>query len=129
MQEKGINYWEMYAPVVQWMSVRIMLTLAAIKNLHTISIYFVLAYPQADLDVDIYMELLIGFKVVPESGRFVLKLQKNLYGLNQVGHNSFRKLSSALGNLSINPRKVDPCVFIRDDIIVLVYFDDCLVFL
>ena len=30
MQEKGINYWEMYAPVVQWMSVRIMLILSAI---------------------------------------------------------------------------------------------------
>ena len=55
MQERGINYWETYAPVVQWMSVRIMLTLAAIKNLHTKSIGFVLAYPQADLDVDIYM--------------------------------------------------------------------------
>ena len=45
MQEKGINYWEMYAPVVQWMSVRIMLTLAEIENLHTKSIDFVLAYP------------------------------------------------------------------------------------
>ena len=32
MQEKGINYWEMYAPVVQWMRVRIMLTLAEIVS-------------------------------------------------------------------------------------------------
>ena len=77
MQEKGINYWETYAPVVQWMSVRIMLTLAAIKNLHTKSIDFVLAYPQADLDVEIYMELPQGFNVGTESGRYVLKLQKN----------------------------------------------------
>ena len=45
MQEKGVNYWETYAPVVQWTSVRIMLTLVAIKNLHTNSIDFVLAYP------------------------------------------------------------------------------------
>ena len=65
MQEKGINYWETYAPVVQWMSVRIMLTLAAIENLHTKSIEFVLAYPQADLDVDIYMKLPQGFNVRP----------------------------------------------------------------
>ena len=55
MQEKGINYWETYASVVQCMSIIIMLTLAAIENLHTKSIDFVLAYPQADLDVDIYM--------------------------------------------------------------------------
>ena len=78
------------------MCVRIMLTLSAIKNLHTKSIGFVLAYPQADRDVNIYMELPQGFTVGPESGRYVLKLQKNLYGLKQAGHNWFEKLSSAL---------------------------------
>ena len=112
MQDKCINYWETYAPVVQWMSVRIMLTLAGIENLHKKSIDFVLAYPQADLDVDVYMELPQGFNLGHESGRYVLKLQKNLYGLKQAGYNWFENLSSALGNLSINPRKVDPCVFI-----------------
>ena len=55
MQEKGINYWEMYAPVVQWMRVRIMLIIAAKDNLHTKSIDFVLSYPQSNLDVDIYI--------------------------------------------------------------------------
>ena len=72
IHEKGINYWETYALVVQWMSVRIMLTLAAIENLNTKSIDFVLAYPQAKLDVDIYMELPQRFNVGPESGRYVL---------------------------------------------------------
>ena len=63
----------------------------------------------------------------PESGRYVLKFQKNLYFLKQSGHNWFENLSSALGNLSINPSKVDPCVFIRKDIIVLVYVDNFLI--
>ena len=128
MQYKGINYWETYAPVVQWMSVRIMLTQVAIEHLNTKSIDFVLAYPQANLDMDIYMKLLQGFNVGPESGRYVLKLQKNLYGLKQAGHNWFKKISGALGTLSINPRKVDPCVFIGEDVIVLVYVDNCLIF-
>ena len=74
------------------------------------------------------MELLQGFNVGPESGRYVLKLQKNLYGLKQAGHNWFEKLSRTLGKLSINPRKVDPCVFIGEDVIVLVYVADCLIF-
>ena len=87
--KKRCNYWETYAPVVQWISVRIMLTLAAIENLHIKSIDFVLAYPEANLDVDIYMELPQGFNVGPESGGYVLKLQKNLYGLKQAGHNWF----------------------------------------
>ena len=110
------------------MSVRIILTLAVIENLHTKSIDFELAYPQADLDMDIYMELPQGFNVGPESGRYVLKLQNNPYDLKQAGHNWFEKLSRALGNLSINPSKVDPCVSIVDDIIVLVYVDDCFIF-
>ena len=122
MQEKSINYWETYDPVVQCMRVRIMLTLEAIENLHTKSIDFVLAYPQANLDVDIYMKLPQGFNVR------VLKLQKNLYGLKQEGHKSLEKLSTALANLSINPSKVDPCVSIRYDIVVLVYVDDCSIF-
>ena len=128
MQEKGINYWETYAPVVQWMSVRIMLKLAAIENLHTKSIEFVLAYPQANIDVDIYMELPKGFNMGPKSRRYVLELQKNLYGMKQAGHNWNENISGALSNLSITPRKVDSCVSIGEDIIVLVYVDDCLIF-
>ena len=104
--------------------VRNMLTLASIENLHTKSIDFVLAYPQANIDVNIYMELPQGFNVGPESGRYVHKLQKNLYGLKQAGHNWFKNLSGAVGNLSINPRKVDPCVFIGEEVIVLVYVDN-----
>ena len=38
----GINYWEAYSPVVQWMNVRIMLKQAAIEKFHTKSIGFVL---------------------------------------------------------------------------------------
>ena len=64
----------------------------------------------------------------PESGRSVLKLQKNLCVLKQAGHNWFEKLSSALGNLSINRSKMDPCVFIGDEIIVIIYVEDCLIF-
>ena len=63
---------------------------------------------QADLDVDIYMELPQGFNVGPESGIHFLNIQKNLYGLKQAGHNWFENLSRALGNLAINPSKVDP---------------------
>ena len=111
------------------MSVRIMLTLAAIENLHTNSSDFVLAYPQADLDVDIYMYFQQGLNVGPESGIYVLKLQKKLYGPKQAGHNWFEKLYSAHGNLSINLSKVDPCLFIGDNIIVLIYVDNCLIFL
>ena len=34
-QHEGVNYWDTYAPVVKWLSVRIMLTLTIIEQLHS----------------------------------------------------------------------------------------------
>ena len=57
MQRWGIDYWETYAPVVNWISVRLILELSIIHGLETKAIDFVLAFPQAD----IFMELPYGF--------------------------------------------------------------------
>ena len=63
MQEWGENYWETYSPVVNMLTVRLLLDLCNIHKLESKSIDFVLAFPQADLDVDIWMELPIGFVI------------------------------------------------------------------
>ena len=129
-QVYGVNYWETYAPVVQWMSVRVMLCLSVVESLHSRSIDFVLAYPQADLDIDMFMELPLGADVPPgfDRRKYVLKLHKNLYGLKQAGHNWHVKLKTGLLDLGFKPCMTDPCVFTKDDLIVLVFVDDCLVF-
>jgi len=53
MQQWDDNYWETYSPVVSMLSVRILLSIAKIYKLDSKAIYFVLAFPQADLDVGI----------------------------------------------------------------------------
>ena len=57
MQQWGINYWETYAPLVNWISIRFLLVLSEIVGLESKSIDFVLAFPQVDLDMPVYMEL------------------------------------------------------------------------
>jgi hypothetical protein len=47
MQTRGTNYWETYAPVVNWASVCLLLAVAKIHGLPSKSIDFVLAFPQA----------------------------------------------------------------------------------
>eukprot|EP00956_Cyclotella_meneghiniana_P002313 scaffold2611_cov43-Cyclotella_meneghiniana.AAC.6 len=47
MQEWGENYWETYSPVVNMLSVRLILAIAHIHKLDSKSIDFVLAFPQA----------------------------------------------------------------------------------
>ena len=80
MQTYGENYWDTYAPVVNWISNRMLMTSSILFNLHTRSIDFTLAFPQADPDVTIYMELPFGFQG-PSDGDYVLLLIKNIYGL------------------------------------------------
>ena len=45
------------------MSVRAMITLTIIRDIHTKSVDFVLAYTKADVKTEIFMELPIGFGV------------------------------------------------------------------
>ena len=62
MQRWGQNYWETYSPVVNALTVKILLVIAKLHNLESKSIDFVLAFPQADLDTDIWMEIPPGFE-------------------------------------------------------------------
>jgi hypothetical protein len=90
MQRWGEKYWETYSPVVNMISVKLRLRIAKIHGLESKSIHFVLAFPQADLDEDIWMDLLIGFEPIDDPSKapkFVLKLRKNLYGLKQASFN------------------------------------------
>ncbi len=62
MQKWGQNYWETYAPVVNWASVCLILAIAKIHGSSSKIINFVLAFPRADLEIPVYMELPIGFE-------------------------------------------------------------------
>ncbi|KAL7466170.1 hypothetical protein ACHAXS_006459 [Conticribra weissflogii] len=63
MQQWGVNYWETYAPVVNWISMRFLLVLSEMLQLDTRAIDFVLAFPQADLDTPVYMCLPTGMVI------------------------------------------------------------------
>ena len=95
-QTWGQDYWDTYAPVVLWASVCLLLIVAKIHGLQSKSNNFVLAFPQADLDVPEFMELPAGINPIIVSDenwhRYVLKLNKSLYGPKQTGYNWFEKL-------------------------------------
>ena len=106
------------------MSIRLLLTICHLHKFNSQSIDFVLAFPQADLDIDIYMELPQGIEITDGKESYVLKLNKNLYGLKQASHNWFVMLSNGLKDRGFTPSEMDPCVFYKEDMIVLVYVDD-----
>jgi hypothetical protein len=130
MQRWGENYWETYSPVVNMISVKLLLVIAKIHGLESKSIDFVLAFPQADLDIDFWMELPIGFQTIQDpdhSQLYVLKLKKNLYGLNQASFNWYEKLRDGLKDRGFKPSKIDQCLYMKDGMGILVYVDDCII--
>ena len=107
-----------------------LLILAVVFNLLTECIDFTLAFPQATLDVDIYMSIPQGFNV-DEGNRkdYVLKLITSLYGLKDASRRWFTLLSESMmkEGRDFKQSVIDSCVFFKEDIIVLVYVNDCMI--
>jgi hypothetical protein len=84
-----------------------------------------MAYPQAPIKMDIYMELPQGVQTKHgNSKEHVLKLEKNIYSQKQAGRmwNSF--LVDKLTSIGLTTSLIDDCIFFRGDIIFMVYMDD-----
>jgi hypothetical protein len=60
-QIQGIDYTKSFSPVVQWSTIRMVNTLAAMQNLKGKQIDFAQAFPQAKLKEDIYLRFPAGF--------------------------------------------------------------------
>ena len=62
LQKAGVDYFETYAPVVQWSTVRLLLTLVLSKGWCTRQVDYTNAFAQADLKEEIYIEPPRGFQ-------------------------------------------------------------------
>jgi hypothetical protein len=110
-QKKGVNYWDTYAPLVQWSTTRFFLTMSVLRNWHCRQLDFVLAYyTQADAECDIYMEIPRGFTIDGNAKDYALKLVKNLYGLKQAGRVWNLHLTRKLLELGFEQGFVDPSI-------------------
>lgn len=96
-QVLGESFWDVYAPVVAWPLVRILLILSSIHNYHTRHVDFMNAFAQADLKETIYIRPPACFGM--KNRENVLLLHKSLYGLRQAARVWYLRISSALKEL------------------------------
>ena len=99
IQQYGVNYWKTYSPTVDWISARFLMIVAQVLEIDTQAIYLVSEFPQAELEVPIYMGLpeymeLAGH--VKDSSKYLLKLKRSSYGLKQASMNWHYKLKLIL---------------------------------
>ena len=123
---KGIDYDKTYAPVAKWSTIRLILSLAAVHNWHTRQLDYVLAFPQAPVERELYMEVPKGFVI--EDGKsedYLLKIKRNIYGQKQAGRVWNRYLVNKLTKeLGFKQSSVDECLFYRGNVLYALYTDD-----
>jgi hypothetical protein len=123
MQTEGVDYFDTYAPVVQWSTIRLVLTLALQHGWSTRQVDYTNAFAQADIQEEVYIEPPRGF-TGKDGVNKVLKLRKSLYGLKQAPKTFFDKLRSGLLERGFTASNIDPCLFMKQDMICVVYVDD-----
>ena len=127
MQIKGVDFFEAWAPVVNWQTVRALLILATKMELVSAHADITAAFVHAELDEDehIYVHQTPIFK---RDGNLVYKLRRNIYGLRQSPRNFFQYLSDKLLAEGLKPSRLDPCLFVGDKVIAVIYVDDVLLY-
>jgi hypothetical protein len=129
----------MYAPVASWATICLMLLLSSVLNLKSCQVDYTQAFPQASLDDPVFIRIPQGWFVKDgvlhqhENPKFnytfnYMKLKCNLYGCKQAARNWFLHLTKGLLKLGFRQSATDKCLFLRDDCILVVYVDDCLIF-
>ena len=139
-QKFGIDYWQTYAPVVNWSTVRLVLVLSAILDLKSCQVDFAQAFPQAPLSDPVYLKIPQGWYVDEHNNLQkhadakhrdrdnYIQLLRNLYGCKQGARNWWKHLSKGLIARGFHPSATDNCLYIRNDCLLVLYTDDCLIF-
>ena len=130
-QRKGIDFDEIFSPVVKMSSIRTVLAMAASLDLEVEQMDVKTAFLHGDLEQDIYMVQPEGF-VTKGKEDHVCKLKKSLYGLKQAPRQWYMKFESVMGEQGYLKTNSDHCVFVQrfsddDFIYLLLYVDDILI--
>jgi hypothetical protein len=124
-QEFGTNDYETYAPVIVWFAIWLLIVFGILFHWALCQVDFVMAYPQASIEMDMYMKLPTGIHTKHRNSKdHILKLLANIYEQKQAGHVWNNYLVTKLQEINFKQSLIDNCVFYRDDIIFIVFVDN-----
>ena len=130
-QKEGIDYNEVFSPVVKHSSIRILLALVAQFNMELVQMDVKITFLHGDLAEEIYITQPDGFKVVGKEN-WVCKLSKSLYGLKQSPRQWYKRFDQFMISQNYSRSSFDHCVYFRklqdgSFIYLLLYVDDMLI--
>lgn len=130
-QREGIDYNEIFSPVVKHCSVRIMLAMVAQFDLELVQLDVKTAFLHGDLNDEIYMSQPDGYHVDGKED-YVCRLKKSLYGLKQSPRQWYLKFDEFMRSQKYKRSDYDHCIYFRKlhdgcFIYLLLYVDDMLI--
>ena len=114
-QKFGEHWWDSFAAVVRYESIRMLFALIASKGLEMWLIDFVGAYLNSEPQGDNYMEIPEGFEkhyTIPGVDT-VLMMNLTIYGTMDGANNWFYKLDGTFTELGYRQSRADPCIRIQ----------------
>ena len=129
-QVEGIDYSDIFSPVVRFETVRLMLALAALEDWYMSGVDVKTAFLYGELDEELYMEQPEGFKIKGKE-HMVLRLKRALYGLKQAALQWWKALDKSMAQLGFKRLLSDSGIFVlmRNNkvvVIAVVYVDDAI---
>ena len=126
------TYLDTYSPTMNVELLRLLLKIALDGDLNVVTFDIKRAYLNAMLHEDIYIEIPDGFHLLGQDldrRKYVLKLERALYGLKQSGRAWYEELTETLKSFGFIPLKREPTVFIHPEkhILLATYVDDLVV--
>lgn len=130
-QKHGIDFNEIFSPVVKHSSIRVVLSLVANLDLELVQLDIKTAFLHGDLDEEIYMSQPEGF-VEESNPNLVCRLKKGLYGLKQASRQWYKKFDTFMQEEGYKRSDFDHCVYMKGNAnetftLLLLYVDDMLI--
>ena len=111
-QKAGIDFHEIFSPVLKLVSIKILLALVALYDLELEYLDVKKTFLHGDLDEEIFMEQPEGF-VQSHNKRFVCKIIKSLYGLRQSPRQWYKRFDSFMESQNFTRSEYDHCVYFK----------------
>ena len=92
-QKEGIDFQEIFSPVVKMTTLRVLFAIVASQDLELDQMDVRTAFLHGDLDEELYMKQPEGY-VVPGQEHLVCRLGKSLYGLKQAPRQWYKKFDT-----------------------------------
>lgn len=129
-QREGLDYQEVFSPVVKHVSIRLLLAITVNKDLELEQLDVKTSFLHGVIEEEIYMEQPEGY-VVEGKEEYVCRLEKALYGLKQAPRQWNKCFDEFVVSQGFQRSEYDHCVYIKQTktgvtVYLLLYVDDML---